>query len=211
MAEKTINSRVIHKHDTESNWQNTEFVPKKGEVIIYDRDDATPYERVKIGDGVSIVNNLPFLTDGVKTVLKEKDLIVTYQPSSKMKITHTIAQINEAVNNGRTVFFQKDAELLSLLEITNSYATFYICYINMNGKLQQKVVAVSGDSIMLEQDDTYDYVLSKTFTNTLKNYSTKTDLNNYYTKTETENYVDSAIEIITLEAIDAICDGTVNS
>lgn len=64
MAEKTFNTRVIGKHDVEANWQKAvNFVPMKGEVIIYDVDDGHMYERMKIGDGVSNVNDLSFVDE----------------------------------------------------------------------------------------------------------------------------------------------------
>lgn len=56
-----INSRIINKHDTEANWLNAaDFVPKIGEIVIYDADTTTPYARVKIGDGTTPINDLPF-------------------------------------------------------------------------------------------------------------------------------------------------------
>lgn len=62
MAEKNIKSRIVHKHDTESNWNKaTNFIPKQGEIIVYDIDSNHSYERIKIGDGVTNVNNLPFV------------------------------------------------------------------------------------------------------------------------------------------------------
>lgn len=61
MAEKHLKARIILKHDTESNWKlATGFTPKKGEIIIYDIDDNYSYERIKIGDGETNVNSLPF-------------------------------------------------------------------------------------------------------------------------------------------------------
>ena len=61
MSEKKINSRIVHKHDTETNWQKaTGFIPKKGELIVYDIDNTYDYERFKIGDGVTVVSALPF-------------------------------------------------------------------------------------------------------------------------------------------------------
>lgn len=61
MAEKNLNSRIIHKHDTEGNWNKaTNFIPKQGEIIIYDIDSTYDYERFKIGDGATVVSNLPF-------------------------------------------------------------------------------------------------------------------------------------------------------
>lgn len=64
MAEKNIKSRIIHKHDVESNWLlATNFTPKQGEIIVYDTDSNHNYERFKIGDGIHNVNELPFSTD----------------------------------------------------------------------------------------------------------------------------------------------------
>lgn len=64
MAEKELNSRVIHKHDSAENWAKaTNFIPKQGELIVYDADANYKFERFKIGDGVTKVNALPFTND----------------------------------------------------------------------------------------------------------------------------------------------------
>jgi hypothetical protein len=64
MAEKNMNARIVHKHDTAANWSKaTTFIPKQGELIIYDRDSNYNYERFKIGDGATTVNNLPFTNE----------------------------------------------------------------------------------------------------------------------------------------------------
>lgn len=48
----------------ETNWNKaTNFIPKKGEIIIYDRDSNYSYERIKVGDGTTVVSALPFATD----------------------------------------------------------------------------------------------------------------------------------------------------
>ena len=60
MPEKTLNTHVLSKHDTESNWEASEYIPKTGELIIYDTDSTYPYPRIKVGDGVSNAANLPF-------------------------------------------------------------------------------------------------------------------------------------------------------
>lgn len=61
MADKTLNSRIVHKHDTETNWDKaTNFIPKQGEIVVYDKDSNYAYERFKIGDGITTVVNLPF-------------------------------------------------------------------------------------------------------------------------------------------------------
>lgn len=64
--EKNMNTRIIHKHDIEANWEKAiNFIPKQGEIIIYDIDTNYNYERFKIGDGVTTVNNLLFTTSQV--------------------------------------------------------------------------------------------------------------------------------------------------
>ena len=63
---KRMKVRLVCKHDTEANWiKAINFIPEKGEVIIYDIDDNHSYERMKIGDGVTIVSSLPFVLDSV--------------------------------------------------------------------------------------------------------------------------------------------------
>lgn len=73
-TEKKINSRIQQKHDVAANWAKaTNFIPKKGEIIIYDAEyntsgvETAPV-RFKIGNGSATVNALPFVkTDnGVK-------------------------------------------------------------------------------------------------------------------------------------------------
>lgn len=64
MAEKNVQARIQHKHDTEANWNKaTGFIPKAGELIIYDKDENHNYLRVKIGDGSTLVSDLEFVVD----------------------------------------------------------------------------------------------------------------------------------------------------
>ena len=66
MSEKTLNSRMIQKHDIEDNWNKAvNFIPKQGEIIVYDTDETHDYERIKIGDGITNVNALPFVYESV--------------------------------------------------------------------------------------------------------------------------------------------------
>ena len=51
------NKIITIKHDTAANWAKAvNFIPNKGEIIIYDDMDP-PF---KIGDGIHSVNDLPF-------------------------------------------------------------------------------------------------------------------------------------------------------
>lgn len=56
---KTFKGRISNKHDTSANWltaSNNGFIPLDGEIIIYD-----DLNRIKIGDGSTKVDELPFL------------------------------------------------------------------------------------------------------------------------------------------------------
>ena len=62
MAESNLKARVINKHDIESNWSlATNFIPKQGEIIVYDKDSEHDYVRIKVGDGTTLVNDLDFI------------------------------------------------------------------------------------------------------------------------------------------------------
>ena len=76
MSDKRMKTRMIQKHAIESDWAKaTNFTPLQGEVIVYDIDDNYDYERIKIGDGVTNVNDLPFLmnvdSDELNAMLEE--------------------------------------------------------------------------------------------------------------------------------------------
>ena len=62
MANKEFMGRFTQKHDIEENWKKAiNFIPKQAEIIVYDIDDTHDYVRKKIGDGVTKVNDLPFV------------------------------------------------------------------------------------------------------------------------------------------------------
>lgn len=61
---RNIKTRIQHKHDIEANWlQAVNFVPLAGELIVYDADADHAKPRIKLGDGVTLVNQLEFITE----------------------------------------------------------------------------------------------------------------------------------------------------
>jgi len=61
MNEKKFNARFIPKGDIEANWRKAlGFIPHDKEIIVYKPDENNEKARLKIGDGVSGVNELPF-------------------------------------------------------------------------------------------------------------------------------------------------------
>lgn len=69
MAEKILNSRIIQKHDSAENWDKAvNFIPKLGEIIVYDKDDkGNDQSRIKIGDGVTNVKELSFAVSTISS------------------------------------------------------------------------------------------------------------------------------------------------
>ena len=60
------NTRILNKNDIEENWNKaTNFIPKKGEIIIYNEDTNRDFPLIKVGDGVTNVINLPFLASAI--------------------------------------------------------------------------------------------------------------------------------------------------
>lgn len=59
----TAKTRFILKHNTEAHWnEKSSFIPLNGEVVIYEADGNNERPRIKIGDGVKTLADLPFLT-----------------------------------------------------------------------------------------------------------------------------------------------------
>lgn len=147
MSEKFLNSRIINKHDSADNWSKaTNFVPKQGELIVYDIDDNYNYERIKIGDGVQNVNVLPFVDDALRTELLAQisavddkvdavstlvgDTAVSDQISDAMDnlSTYVDEQVNapksyiilaDQVNGYNYVIEMRNGNLISRLPVTN--------------------------------------------------------------------------------------------
>ena len=65
MAEKSLQARIQNKCDTTANWAKaTNFVPKKGEIIVYSDGGGTGVPKMKVGDGTSKVGSLKFADEG---------------------------------------------------------------------------------------------------------------------------------------------------
>ena len=77
--EKHINARIPQKIDSELNWDKAiNFIPMKGEIIVYSKDENYSYDRIKIGDGIKKVKELPFInlqSDWNQTDDTQKDFI----------------------------------------------------------------------------------------------------------------------------------------
>ena len=66
MAEKSLQARIQNKCDTTANWAKaTNFIPKKGEIIVYSDGGGVGIPKIKVGDGTTKVGSLKFIeSDG---------------------------------------------------------------------------------------------------------------------------------------------------
>jgi hypothetical protein len=71
---KQIKGKAIFKHETQTIWdqsnngQGVAYIPDFGEKVLYDPDEVHDYTRVKYGNGVDIVKNLPFADEKVDDI-----------------------------------------------------------------------------------------------------------------------------------------------
>lgn len=64
MSNVSLKTRIKHKYDTPENWAKaTNFIPLEGEICIYNNGTGVKPE-MKIGDGTTLVGELPFLKAG---------------------------------------------------------------------------------------------------------------------------------------------------
>ena len=76
MTKKQIPVRIINKHGTEAYWiSNSDFIPLQAEFIVYDEDETHSYKRLKIGDGVTTIGNLPFCGTNSLTDTDKEEII----------------------------------------------------------------------------------------------------------------------------------------
>ena len=117
-TEKNIQTRIQHKHDIEANWlKATNFIPKAGELIIYDVDATHTEPRLKIGNGTTTVNNLPFAGDNsnaTDTKVTQNAAITTAgEYPVILGNTTSTAEITDAVNKTSTLKYNPSTKVLT--------------------------------------------------------------------------------------------------
>ena len=58
-----MKARITFLHKTEEAWKKLDFKPEAGEVVIYDPDANFKYARMKVGDGIHKLVDLPFFVE----------------------------------------------------------------------------------------------------------------------------------------------------
>ena len=68
-SEKRLTTRVINKHETAENWKKAiNFIPLMAEIIVYEADSIHTQARLKIGDGITPLDELPFYGEPFNSV-----------------------------------------------------------------------------------------------------------------------------------------------
>ena len=103
MANKTFQGRIVQKHDTKAKWdKSTNFIPLKGEIIVYD-----DLKKIKIGDGATKVGSLTFIND---LPIANKDVLGGIKKGNNINIAAdgTIS-VNDASTGQRGVTYLVDS------------------------------------------------------------------------------------------------------
>lgn len=108
MVNKILKTRVQNKCDTAANWKlATNFKPLKGEIILY-----TDTKQMKVGDGNTLVDALPFYPSGDVTAAGDniftgkntfKDTFMTFVHPTDTNKTTTINDTNIVIDSGENL------------------------------------------------------------------------------------------------------------
>lgn len=152
MAEKTLKTRIIHKHDIEANWLLASgFTPLNGEIIIYDEDENYNYKRIKIGNGINNVNDLDFIKfDGYDNILLKTEQELTYE------------EVNQIHKNLKLENLATEEQVENLYKTLSSDRTLrFYCIedvvINLNG-VPTTYPANSNVEIKFVEDDVFEII-----------------------------------------------------
>lgn len=99
-------------HDTSDGWvAKPTVVPNLGQIVVYDMDNTHDYARIKIGDGVTIVSQLPFIDAGTVNGQTIVDVIQRYNTKDNFP----------AIGDLKSLYFDNTNEVLYCWNGANGY------------------------------------------------------------------------------------------
>lgn len=152
------NARFCPKGDIEANWNKAVgYVPLDKEIIIYKKDESHPAARFKVGDGKTVVQDLPFSgtdIEAIKKLIDEKgELLIEY-------IDNAVANLatEEYVDNKITAIKIPEVDQLYNAESENAQSgkavTEAILPIaNKNNEQDDKITILEDKLTMATEDD----------------------------------------------------------
>ena len=130
---KEFKTRAIQKNDTSANWAKAvNFVPLKGELILY-----TDLNKIKIGDGVTVVGDLPFSDDdkvskfgdtmgGSLTISENKSTNFVSAPTGKFNSINTASGFSLSILAAETSFPSQSTIRLGDTRLHDSFGTLEV-------------------------------------------------------------------------------------
>lgn len=84
MGEHSLSARMQQKIDTAANWAKaTNFVPKKGEIIVYSDGGGVGVPKIKVGDGTTVVGSLKFIESDKSLSATDIETALGYKPEEE--------------------------------------------------------------------------------------------------------------------------------
>jgi hypothetical protein len=212
---KNIKTRIQNKHDLEVNWLLAEnFVPLQGELIVYDievdadgavltktvdgatvpalpegRTEPYCYERIKIGDGVHAVNDLPFIADLSEHALKSEIPVKLSQLENDSKYI-TLEEVPETDLSN----YAKKSDIPDVSKFITDIPDEYVTDSELTAKgyltEHQSLAGLATESYVTDKIAE----AKQENTETLKSYATKDDIKNFITEIPVEYVTESELE-----------------
>lgn len=124
MIERNFQSRIINKHDVEKNWNKAiNFIPKKGEFIIYDIDENYDYPRLKVGDGATVVGQLPFVDRDIRNSITELTIRLNALADSDDTTLDQLSEIVAYIKSNKDLISAITTDKVSIEDIIDNLTT----------------------------------------------------------------------------------------
>lgn len=153
MDDNIFDARIMHKADTYAKWEEAvDFIPMLAEMIVYLPDENNEL-KLKFGDGVTPVADLPFFEMSseqqsnlinIISELEERVLAVENRKNANI-IMDTILNSNNTYSTGGTVTFNKDPDDYRLIVGTMNNSRIITTTVGTNdGERQIILVSIAG-------------------------------------------------------------------
>ena len=161
------NLKSVPFHATEAEWLSISYIPKEGEIIIYDKDDNYSYIRFKTGDGVTQANQLPFSL----TTLSEVEIFVNNQIASAGHLKRVVLEAGQDLPSLEEA--QADTIYMKLTYNSRLAPDIYDEYMLINGAWE----IIGTTKVDLTGYATIEYVDNKGFLTQEQYQGTVTEIN----------------------------------
>ena len=155
-----IKARQVQKHDSAENWRKAGengFIPQDGEIIVYNADEENEV-RMKIGDGKTNINDLPFVSGssvGKKTA-EDGEIFNDYENNQALSLSsHAEGWNNTAGGKGFMIIQAHDNENGTGTYVLSSTDGLepgmkYSVRLDRARLLSGQIQAIDGDSITVD-------------------------------------------------------------